>query len=63
MNRDELVQYLNLEGDKVVLRQNLIITLLLIILFIHLYPIIGIYLGLIIVLFFVIIVLEISRNE
>ena len=63
MNRDELVQYLDLEGDEVVLRLNLIITLLLIILFLLLYPVIGVYLGLIIVVFFTIIALEISRDE
>ena len=63
MNRDELIQYLDLEGDEVVLRLNLIITLLLIILFLLLYPVIGVYLGLIIVVFFTIIALEISRDE
>ncbi|TYL40220.1 hypothetical protein CV102_01155 [Natronococcus pandeyae] len=63
MNRDELVQYLDLEGDEVVMRLNLIITLLLIILFLLIYPIIGVYLGLIIVAFFTIVALEISREE
>ena len=63
MARDELVQYLNLEGDEVVLRLNRIIALLLIILFLLLYRLIGIYLGFIVVIFFTIVALEIAKDE